>query len=222
MTKFTMTATSTNYAAEIIKVHTLIPLPGLDNLLGLPIGGFTALVSKDTQIGDILVAFPAESQLDGAFLSAHNLYRHSSLNADPMQAGYIEDNGRVKAIKLRGHASNALTLPASVVGATESDVGTLFDTVDGVLVSRKYEQPVKPGNPNSNQVATNKFKAINLPVHADTLNYWRNEFKIDGDTWVTVSQKLHGTSVRLGRILVDRQTTWFERVLIRLGIAEYV
>lgn len=216
MTTFTQTAPSTNYSAEIIEVHTLLDLPGLDNLKGLPIGGYTALVSKDTQVGDILVAFPAESQISDTFLAQNNLYRHPERNRDILVTGYVEDNRRVKAIKLRGHASNALTLPASTVGATAADVGTLFDTVDGNVLVQKYEVP-RTGNPAHNQPKTAKFASVNLPVHADTENWWRNEFKIDPDTWVTVSQKVHGTSVRLGRILVPRAIKWWERFLIKLG-----
>jgi hypothetical protein len=63
--------------------------------------GLQALVSKDYKEGDLYVIFPAEVQLSHEFCSNNNLYRHSELNANPEAKGYIEDNRRVKAVKLR-------------------------------------------------------------------------------------------------------------------------
>jgi hypothetical protein len=52
-----------NYCGTIIKVHNLLPLEGSDNLLGLPIFGYQAIVSKDVKIGQLGVVFTAECQL---------------------------------------------------------------------------------------------------------------------------------------------------------------
>jgi hypothetical protein len=215
MTEFTL-AGNPNYAARIIEVKNLVDLDGLDNLKGIPIDGFNALVQKDVNVGDILVVFPAESQIEDWFLKKYNLYRHSDLNFDPNQTGYIEDNRRVRAIKLRGHHSNALALDAAYVGATRADVGTLFDTVDGVLLSKKYELPLK-GSPTQKGQRTSTFAKINLPEHIDTENYWRNSDKIGPDEFVTVTQKVHGTSVRYGRVPVPKVLSRWQRVLRWFG-----
>lgn len=215
MTKFE-TKGNSNYAAEIIQVKNLVDLPGLDNLVGIPWSGYTALVSRSTQVGDVLVMFPAESQLSGAFAARNNLFRHSDLNADPEHTGYLEDNRRVRAIRLRGHASNALALDASVVGATVDDVGIAFDTVNGETIVQKYELPVRGGLTQKGQ-KTSVFAKVNLPEHFDTENYFRNSDKIGPDEFVTVTQKLHGTSVRYGRVPVPRELSRWQRVLRRLG-----
>lgn len=215
MTEFTL-AGNPNYAARIIEVKNLIDLEGLDNLRGVPVDGFQALVSKDVKVGDILVVFPAESQIEDWFLAAVNLYRHSDRNTDTTKTGYVEDNRRVKAIRLRGYHSNALALPASVVGATRDDVGTLFDTVDGILLSKKYEPPVRGGL--TQKVHKNSvFAKVNLPEHFDTANYWRNAENIGPNEFVTVTQKIHGTSVRYGRVPVPRVLTRWQRVLRKFG-----
>lgn len=215
MTEFTL-AGNPNYGARIIEVKNLVDLEGLDNLKGIPIDGFNALVPKDVAVGDILVVFPAESQIEGWFLSKYNLFRHSDLNFDPNQTGYIEDNRRVRAIKLRGHHSNALALDAAYVGATRADVGTLFDTVDGVLLSKKYELPLK-GQPTQKGQRTSTFAKIEFPEHIDTENYWRNADKIGADEFITVTQKIHGTSVRYGRVPVPKVLSRWQRVLRWFG-----
>jgi hypothetical protein len=214
----TQTAESTNYSAKIIEVKNLVPLTGLDNLVGLPVDGFTALVPRSTRVGDILVVFPAESQIEGWFLAIHNLYAHSGLNSDNTVKGYIGDNRRVRAIKLRGNVSSALAMSAVAVGATKADVGTLFDTVDGVLLLKKYELPTKPNSGKGNQAPKERDTSVVFPVHYDTANYWRNVENLAPDDFVTVTQKLHGTSVRFGRVPATRKLTWKERWAKRFGV----
>ena len=50
-----------NYLAKICKIEELYPIEGADNLLRTNIGGYDMVVSKDMQIGDIVVYFPVES-----------------------------------------------------------------------------------------------------------------------------------------------------------------
>lgn len=141
MTTYSVTG-SVNYAAEVIEVKSINVLQGLDNLVGITAGGQQALVPKTTRVGDVLVVFPAESRLSHEFASANNLYRHSELNADPLQTGYLEDNRRVRAIRLRGEKSTALALTLDSLSGFADEppaVGTIFDTIDGVVISEKYE-----------------------------------------------------------------------------------
>lgn len=210
-----------NYGARVLRVNDLVELPGLDRLAGVSVDGFMALVSKDTVVGSLVVAFVAESQLSDAFLSAHNLFRHANRNQNPEIAGYIEDNRRVRAVKFRGHMSSALIMDASLLGITDDQEGALFDTIDGVEISRKYY--VKRSsqiNAQARQIAK-AFKRVDekmLPEHFDTANYWRNSHLIPQDAFVTVTQKVHGSSIRIGNTIVKRQLKWWERTLVRLGV----
>ena len=215
MTEYTMTSNSTNYAAEVVEVRGLHTLPGLDNLVGIHINGYQALVSKDTSVGDKLLVFPAECQISEDFARAHNLMRD--------QGGYLEANRRVRAIKLRGHVSNALALAMSDLPA----VGTVFDTIDGVQIVRKYEIPVKVGRtPTAQPRKERRVDERMFPQHVDTENYWRNAHKIPDGGYVTVTQKLHGTSWRATNAAVKRKLSWLERLARWVGIkvteTEYV
>src|SRR5699024_9628453 len=203
-----------NYAATVVRVDRLIDLDGLDNLKGLPIGGgYVALVGKDIPIGSLMVVFPAEAQLSFTFAHLNNLHRDTTLNADQSKAGYLEKNRRVKALRLRGNASNALAIEVeslAMFSKTLPEAGTAFDTVAGEEISRKYEPPMKPVAKSSNQVrklwrrADKKF----MPEHFDTPQLWRVEEDFAPDDYVVVTQKLHGTSTRLGRTIVKRKLNW--------------
>lgn len=183
MSEFSVTG-NPNYAARIVVVRNLVDLPNLDNLKGLPTDGFTALVPKSTEIGSTLAVFPAGSALSEAFAAEHGLFRHSEKNKTPGAVGYLDDNGKVKALKLRGQISSALALPI------DGPEGTLFDTIDGVVVSQKWVNP----NAKSPQVPGQKKVRVSfdLPEHFDTASWFRNKHLISDDTYVTVTQKLHG------------------------------
>ena len=196
------------YAAQVIEVKTLNTYEGLDNLRGVPLNGMTALVPKDTPLGTLMLAIPAGAQLSEPFARAHNLMRD--------QGGYIEDNRRVRAIRLRGIPSNILTVPAPEGVAP----GTLLDTLDGETICWKYEPPVK-ANTSQKSPQEGVWKRVDtkfLPEHIDTSNWYRNEGIVPADSIFTITQKLHGTSVRLANTIVKRKLSWFERFAQRFGV----
>lgn len=204
-----------NYAAKVIRIRQLQTLEGLDNLRGVLVDGYLALVSKGTPLDSLMVMFPAEAQLSEAFAAEHNLHRDSTLNRDPGAVGYLEKHRRIKAIKLRGYVSSALLLPAWEDDMTE---GLEFDTIDGETISVKYEPPAK-GSPNTPKTPKQDKLfgevAFQLPEHIDTAQFLREQHTIPDNKHVIVSQKIHGTSVRVAKVLVEREQTWWQKLLRR-------
>lgn len=226
----TITLNDKNYSATVIRVPAVVDLPGLDQLRGVPIFGSQALVQKTVQVGDLMLYFPAEVQLSEAYVRANNMYRHAELNADPSVKGYIEDNRRVKALKLRGHRSDALLMPLSslrdIAGSDQRTAllfseGATFDTIDGQEICRKYV-PKGTKEPRPGSLQQKKPQPIDkrvFPEHLDTDNWWRNRHKVRLDAGpLIVTQKLHGTSGRWGRVPAARKLGWLERVARRLGV----
>lgn len=205
-----------NYAAKVIRIRQLQTLEGLDNLRGVPVDGYLALVSKNTPPDSLMVMFPAEAQLSEEFAAEHNLHRDTTLNADPsVTTGYLEKHRRVKAIKLRGYVSSALLLPAWEDDMTE---GLEFDTINGETISVKYEPPAK-GNPNTPKTPKQDKLfgkvAYALPEHPDTAQFLREQHTIPGNTHIIVSQKCHGTSTAFGYVELEREQTWWQKLLHR-------
>ncbi|QIS16440.1 RNA ligase family protein [Nocardia arthritidis] len=206
-----------NYAAVITSVKAVVSLPNRDRIEALPLFGHQAIASKGWKPGDLGVFFPAEVQLSHEYASINNLYRHEHMNEDPSQKGYLEDNRRVKAIRLGGHRSNALFMPLSSLEFTGVNTsllreGDTFDTLGGFEICRKYEVR-KPQGPNSQvpKLQRSRVDGKLFPQHIDTGNWWRMQHNVDGGDYLYVTQKLHGSSVRIGNTIVKRKLTLRDR-----------
>lgn len=213
-----------NYAAVIVKVNTLVDLEGLDNLVGAPILGHQALTQRTgTQVGDLKVVFTAETQLSHDFCAINNLYRDETLNKDPAEKGYLEKNRRVRALKLRGHVSNALLMPLqslSYTGVNLSDLneGDTFDHLNGHDICCKYEIPVRRSGSHAKPKIEKAFKRVDrklFPEHLETDAYWRNKKDLKPGREVVITQKVHGTSLRVGRVPCAREKGFVERLFNR-------
>lgn len=187
-----------NYCATIVKVENLQKLEKLDNLLGFPIFNCQALVSKDTQEGDIGVLFVAGTQLSGDFVHKNNLYRKPEFNSDVSKTGYIEEKRRVKAIKLRGNYSTALFMPLSSLDYLGYDfkVGDAFTHVNGHEVCKKYliqeQKKSVPGQKKQRKIKKTTVEPKLFPEHIDTSHYARNKHLFKDSDFVIVTCKLHG------------------------------
>ncbi|MFY1620078.1 RNA ligase family protein [Micromonospora sp. WMMD736] len=208
-----------NYAAVVVRVRHINTLANCDRVVGVPLLGYQAIVSKDTQVGDLGVLFTAETQLSVAYAAANNLHRHAYLNVDPALTGYLEDNRRVKALKFRGHRSDALFMPLDSLAPFMKDPhqlreGDTFDEINGQPICQKYLLR-QPGQRSAKVVGPARRERVDeklFPKHFDTGSFFRAPGAIGSDDHVVVTQKLHGTSVRAGHTLVERKLRWRDKV----------
>lgn len=147
------------YCCSVVVVGALEDVENSDNLKKTHVNGESIVVNKqDVHEGDVMLYVSNECQIAAWFLSANNLYRHHTLNANAEKVearikadpdflktdeakglcGYFEDNGRVRMIKLRGCPSfGVLFKPVSMERALpvlkgfdwQSAVGTDFDGI---------------------------------------------------------------------------------------------
>lgn len=216
---------NSNYAAVVVSIKNIIPFENCDNVVGTTLLGFQAVISKDVKIGDIGIVFPAETQLSLDYAYHNNLHRHEDLNKNKEARGYLEDNRRIKAVKFRGNRSSALFMPLSSLLFTDFPIedlkeGDEFDTLNNREICRKYELPQAR---SSKQQAKQKksFTRVDtkfMPEHIDSENYFKNKEMISQEEDVTITQKLHGTSVRIGNTIVLRKLSLFEKALKLLGV----
>lgn len=217
-----------NYAAVVVAITHIIPLDNCDNVVATPLVGFQAIVGKDTQVGQLGIVFTAETQLSDEYVRRNNLYRHAEKNANPEAKGYIEDNRRVKALKFRGHRSDALFMPLSSLAWTGADLGALapgdtFDKLGNFEICKKYVVRRTEGSGKTHAEKQQKkiFRRVDekmLPEHIDTENFFRNRDHIRPGTQVVITQKLHGTSIRIGNTLVKRQLRRRDRLARFFGV----
>ena len=132
---------SENYLSKIVNITNFRKHndPEVTRLKCCTIDGFNIITGIDAQPG-LYVYFPALSCINGDFLRFANLYRHKELNNDPEQSGMFDDNGRVKAIKLRGELSEGFILPIVilqnyVVSVTNHEINEIKEGIEFDAVS---------------------------------------------------------------------------------------
>lgn len=220
---------SRNYSATVIRVPKVRKAENSDRLYIIEALGMTAIVDDSwiEREGELALIFPAEVQLSHDYCAFNGLYRQGlELNTNRTDSGYLEKNRRVRAISLRGNISNGLVMPISSlgylgVGSNYLSEGDVFDAVVGIEVCRKYEIPVKENNHVANKIKK-AFKRVDvkyLPEHFETGHWLREEWKVKPHEELIITQKMHGTSVRLANTVVLRELNWFERLLQKMGVA---
>lgn len=214
-----------NYCATIAEIKNIIPLANCDNVVATSIFGFQAIIGKDVQIGDVGVFFPTETQLSDEYCYNNNLYRHGDKNKDEGKKGYVEDNRRVRAIKFRGNVSNGFFMPLESLAYAGVDVSLLsvgdeFDNLNGKEICKKYEVARKISNKGqaAQEKRFNRVDVRHMPEHFSSDNFFKWSGDIDPETQVIVTQKLHGTSIRIGHTLAKRKLSLIERIIAKFGI----
>lgn len=124
-----------NYSVIITKVDKTTPIVGADKIHTITVLGNYIVTQKSVSVGDVGIYFPVECKISDEFLRNNNLYRKSELNVDGNKKGYIEENGRVRYVKLRGQVSEGLFLPLSSLSYIENinmdklKIGDYFNSI---------------------------------------------------------------------------------------------
>ena len=217
--------TNQNYAALIHRVTQIDAAENLDKLGIAPICGYSVLVPK-SYVGELGVFFPPGSKLNKDFCSQNNLFRDSKLNSDTQIKGYLEESGRVKAIKLKGNYSEGIFLPVSSLDYLKESVkeGDEFNELGGVEVCTKYVTGFNRAQTKSTEPSEKRKRHLvenevlkNFSFHIDTPQLGRNLYKFKAETPVVITRKYHGTSAVFAHIPAPRKLSFVEKILVKLG-----
>lgn len=221
-----------NYLAKVVKIKELKKHPNADKLQVAIIDFQEVIVGMDTKVGDVMIFFPLESQINAEFLSHTNSYRHSNLNrvVDDENTGFFEDNGRVRAVRLRGQKSMGVLFPVTslqglitaidLVEYFSNHVGEEFDTINKELILKKYFVPLKhtPGQKLGKKPRISRLVEGQVHLHVDTENLLRNVDKINPEDYISITYKVHGTSFWVSNVLVKSKLKLYEKILKKIGI----
>ena len=223
-----------NYLAKVVRIENFKPHtdPEVTRLKCCVIDGFNIICGIDSEPG-LYIYFPTACCINPDFLRYANLYRHKELNNDPEQSGMFDDNGRVKAIRLRGELSEGFILPAImlenyIVSVTnvnyEAEEGIEFDSVEHesktFWINKKYipkntRTPGMSGSGNSrgkqpkglDKLIENQFR-----FHYDTTLIKKCPNVIKPNDLISITEKVHGTSTIHARVLCKRELTWKQKI----------
>ena len=136
-----------NYLVSIIKCPKITNHPGADKLELTEIFGNTVVIGKGAYTeNQVLAYFPIECCLSPKFLSHFNLFDKEELNNDGKTKSYFSSSARVKAIKLRGIASQGFLFKVSELAKyyeiedTVFGIGDVFDMVGSDILVKKYQK----------------------------------------------------------------------------------
>lgn len=211
-----------NYVGTYTTIKSIRKHTNADKLQIASVLGNNVVVGLDSKAEDYGFYFPLESQLQPKFLSEYNLYRDKTLNSDNTKSGFFELNGRIRAVKLRGEKSEGIFIPVNL-GIKETD----FDTIDDVLVVKKYtviQQQAKEGKTKSDKKIVKKFDRIvenQFRFHIDTAQLKKNIHQLNLNDYIGIHYKKHGTSWVVGKVLTNKQLTWYEKLVQKIGIPYY-
>lgn len=221
-----------NYLAKIVQIDNFKPHtdPEVTKLKCCVIDGFNIICGIDSNPG-LYVYFPAGSCLNPDFLHYANLYKHKELNADPEQSGMFEDNGRVKAIRLRGELSEGFILSTTILEnyvlsvtniSLNCEPNTEFDCVEHegktFWINKKYIpkniQTFNTGKSNSGKQPKGIDKIIEnqFRFHYDTVLIKKNPHIIKHNDLISITEKVHGTSGISAYILCKQPLTWKQKL----------
>lgn len=190
------------YKALVTSIHTR-PHPNADKLQLGTCGGYQVIVGKDVEDRTLGLFFEQGGQLSEEFATANDLIRRKDEDGNPA-GGMFEANRRVRAIKLRGEKSEGFWCPLSMLGAFGANYklneGEEIDSFGGVKICQRYETPATRRSMNSGKAQ--KSNAM-FAKHIDTKQFKRSAAEIPTDALVIITEKLHGTSFRYGRVLDD-------------------
>ena len=219
-----------NYLAKIIDIQNFTPHPDPETtkLKLAHVDGFNIVVGIDSEPG-IYVYFPTSSEINPQLLAYGNLYRHTEKNNNPeVKAGFFEDNGRVKAIKLRGVVSEGFLMDWTlfhnfIVENTnkeiEPDINTEFDSIEdngkSFWICKKYivQTTIKSPKESRYQKRVKRFNRVidtQFRFHYETSIYRKVPTFIKPDDLISITSKIHGTSGISAYVLCKKHKPWYK------------
>lgn len=227
--KLTVKENSTNYACSVVEIKELFPIEGADAIVRVVVNGNNVVVPKTTQVGSKMLYFVSGTKLSEEYCKANNLYERAEENLDTTKKGFISfKQKRVKAIKLRGVISDGMLMPMDslyffVKGAALLQVGDEFTDIDGVSICEKYFIPVKEYSQGGVKTAkTNKLKDLivenQFRFHHETEHFIKHLDKFKQETEIIITRKMHGSSLILSNVLINKQLNWKEKIAKFFGV----
>ena len=203
----------------VVSVEDHNPIEGADRIVWTEMCGEIAIVSiAQNPIGTRGIMVDCESKIHPEIASRLNMYRHPELNEDKGSKGYLPDNGRVKAIKLRGVKCTCLFLSFDqlepIVGKIDLENGVQDTKINGVTICEKYIRKYPTTRANLGKLG--KARENRTPLfreHMSTDHLMRFYDKLRDGDHVVVSCKLHGTSGRTGYLPILDEEKWYNKWL---------
>ena len=227
------------YEGLVSRIGNMRPIKGADFIVqaDVLINGtvITSVVtSKNTPDQTLGIYFCADIQLSEEYCKANNLLvlRDEQENKIP-GSGYLDpDKRRITAQRFKGVKSDGLWMPATSLdyihdnskvpsqSLKEGDKIADYMRSDAVLfpITRRYPKPETFTSMSKSGKVQRELESF--PRHYDTDQLMHNleEFKhaLEHNTHVYITEKCHGSSHRVGNVLVPIELKWYQKIVNKL------
>lgn len=176
------------------------------------------IVGPDVFDNDLVLYLPTDGQIERWFGNELKLFRKNEDGTS--QGGYIENNGHIRAIKLRGNQSSGVVITVQkiteIFGNQNWKNGDKVNTINGKEFCCKYIPQTKSYTPmTKSSYKGRKIGKITYPdfaMHSDTEQLMYNLDKFYPGDLINLSLKMHGTSSRHMKTLAYLPRGFFRRL----------
>lgn len=218
---------SENYTALVVKIERVRKHPNADRLWIVTVFGQNVITGVKPTEGELMVFFPALSQINKTFVSMVNGFAEKELNVNQEERGMFNKHARVKAIKLRDEISEGYLHPIKdieIFTGTKLYEGDSFNEINGIEFCIKYAPPVKTSSEikiKSPKVRRERKSILvdnQFQFHVDTKNLRYCLDQINPYDIISVMYEYHGTSFSVQNVLTKRKLNLLEKMALKLGI----
>jgi hypothetical protein len=213
-----------SYKAIVTKLSNVRPHANADRVKLATCHGNQVVIGLNSDEGELGVYFPSDGQLSHEFCHHNNLYRDGLQNADLEKTGMFDLNRRVRAQRFRGEISDGFWVPISNFDFLNVKInwveGTEFDELNGISICSKYINPatVKIARENAGKKTRTAKTSVMFKEHFDTGHFGKNIHEYQRGQTIIITEKLHGTSGRIGHVQVERDLGFIERFAKKIGV----
>lgn len=195
------------YKAVIASLKSVRVHSNANRLQLATVAGEQIVVGLDNHEGQMGCYFSVDGQLSEKFAIANDLIRRKDANGN-VAGGLFEENRRIRAQKIRGERSYGFWIPTQSLvnaGIKQKTVDSLkegyeFDELDGIPICNKYETPATKSAREHKQTQS-RNETHQFRMHFETPQLKRMVNKVPNGSLLIITEKLHGTSHRVGRVL---------------------
>lgn len=194
------------YKAIVAPLRNIRKHPNADRLQLATVAGDQVIIGLDNHEGQMGIYFVVDGQLSDNFATANDLIRRKDA-AGNRAGGFFDENRKVRAQNIRGQRSYGFWTTFDALekaGVKQKHIDALkegfeFDEIDGIKICNKYEtaatKAFRAKRGRESRSETKMFRR-----HFETPNLKRNIQFMQPGSIVYITEKLHGTSHRIGHI----------------------
>lgn len=191
---------------EVCKIENVEKHPNADRLAIATVKGWKCIVGlNDFDVGDLTIFCPPDSIIPTDIIDKLNLE-------------YLRKGGRVRTTKLRGFISQGLCLPMSLLpkGRWEGKNVAKILRITKYEPSEPYYQQFRGGQP------TKKKRNPLFDKYTDIENINNFNTVFQNNDLVVITEKIHGTNFRAGKLKRYRNNLWGKIMSFFFGKYEFV